>query len=132
MLARSSALADLGGLDESLFAYAEDVDWSLRAASRGHTILVVPASVVRHSVSASSGGTSSPDPLYYGLRNGLVVAERWAPLGTARTWLRRGEAVAAYVVQAASSGNVRARVRAVRDGWRDFRAGRLGQRPAPT
>ena len=25
------------------------------------------------------GGASSPDTLYYGLRNGLVVAERWSP-----------------------------------------------------
>ena len=129
MLARSSSLAELGGLDESLFAYAEDTDWSLRAASAGSSIVVVPASVVRHAVSASTGGAASPDSLYYGLRNGLVVAERWAPLGPVRTWLRRLEAVAAYLAQALLSGNVRAGASAVLDGWRDFLARRLGQRP---
>ncbi|HKY25920.1 MAG TPA: glycosyltransferase family 2 protein [Gaiella sp.] len=128
MLIRSTALGELGGFDDALFAYAEDTDWSLRAASRGASVLVVPASVVRHAVSSSSGGASSPDPIYYGLRNGLVVAERWAPLGAVRTWLRRLEAVAASLAQAAASGNVRPGIRAVRDGWRDFRASRLGPR----
>jgi GT2 family glycosyltransferase len=128
MLARGSALVELGGLDESLFAYAEDTDWSLRAASAGMSILVVPASVVRHAVSGSTGGAASPDSLYYGLRNGLVVAERWAPLRPFRTWLRRIEAVAAYLLQAALSGRARAGARAVLAGWRDFRRGRLGQR----
>ncbi len=95
-----TCLADVGLFDESLFAYAEDTDWSLRAARRGRHVLVVPASVVRHAVSESSGGASSPDTLYYALRNGLVVAERWAPRGPVGTWARRAEAVAAYLAQA--------------------------------
>ena len=128
MLIRSTALVELGAFDDSLFAYAEDTDWSLRAVSRGASVFVVPASVVRHAVSASSGGESSPDPIYYGLRNGLVVAERWAPLGATRTWLRRIEAVAASLAQAVASGSFRPGIRAVRDGWRDFRASRLGPR----
>lgn len=129
MLVSAKALAEVGSFDESLFAYAEDTDWSLRSARAGRRILVVPASVVRHAVSAASGGASSPDTLYYGLRNGLVVAERWAPLRPARTWLRRGEAVAAHLAQALRSDRRRAGARAIRDGWRDFRAGRLGPRP---
>jgi hypothetical protein len=129
MLISSAALAEVGSFDESLFAYAEDTDWSLRSARAGRRILVVPASVVRHAVSASSGGASSPDTLYYGLRNGLVVSERWVPLGPARTWLRRVEAVAAHLAQALRSGRRGAGARAVRDGWRDFRAVRLGPRP---
>ena len=75
MLVSAKALVEIGSFDESLFAYAEDTDWSLRSARAGRRILVVPASVVRHAVSASSGGASSPDTLYYGLRNGLVVAD---------------------------------------------------------
>jgi len=59
-----------------------------------------------------------------------VVAERWAPLGPLRTRLRRGEAVAAHLAQALRSGRRRAGVRAVYDGWRDLRAGRLGPRHA--
>ena len=130
MLVPAGALVELGDFDESLFAYAEDTDWSLRSARAGWKVLVVPASVVRHAVSAASGGASSPDTLYYSLRNGLVVAERWAPLGPLRNWLRRGEAVAAHLAQALGSGSRRAGARAVRDGWRDFRAGRLGPRHA--
>ena len=128
MLIRSDALSEVGVFDESLFAYAEDTDWSLRAAKRGRHVLVVPASVVRHAVSASSGGASSPDTLYYGLRNGLVVAERWAPRGPVGTWARRAEAIAAHLAQALRSDRRRAGARAVLAGWRDFRRGRLGPR----
>ena len=56
MLVPRAALEEVGSLDESLFAYAEDVDWSMRARAAGLTILVVPASVVLHHVSESSGG----------------------------------------------------------------------------
>jgi GT2 family glycosyltransferase len=131
MLIRSDALSEVGIFDESLFAYAEDTDWSLRAAKHGRHVLVVPASVIRHAVSASSGGASSPDTLYYGLRNGLLVAERWAPRGLGGTWARRAEAVAAHLAQALRSDRRRAGVRAVLAGWRDFRRGRVGpRRPA--
>ena len=129
MLIRADMLAEVGVFDESLFAYAEDTDWSLRAATKGHHVLVVPASVVRHAVSKSSGGASSPDSVYYSLRNGLVVAERWAPRGSVGTWARRMEAVAAHLAQVLRSNRREAGARAVLAGWRDFRRGRSGPRP---
>jgi GT2 family glycosyltransferase len=128
MLARREAIDAVGLFDDLLFAYAEDTDWSLRAAAAGRRVLVVPASVVTHAVSASSGGESSPDTIYYALRNGLVVAERHAPRGRFGTWVRRAEAVAAHLAQALLTNRRSAGARAVRDGWRDFRAGRLGPR----
>ena len=115
--------------DEDLFAYAEDTDWTLRAERSGLHALVVPASVVHHAVSASSGGESSPATIYYALRNSLVVSERWAPLGPLRTWLRRLEAVAAYSVQALRSHRRVDGLRAVSEAWRDVRRHRLGPRP---
>ncbi len=118
----------VGLFDEELFAYAEDVDWSLRARRVGKHVLVVPGSIVRHRVSAASGGESSPMSLYYNLRNGLTVAERHAPLGALATARRRAEAVAAHGVQGLLSARRREGLVAVRDGWRDFRAGRLGER----
>ena len=125
----SRAAADRVGLfDEELFAYAEDVDWSLRARQQGLHVLVVPASIVRHHVSAASGGESSPNTIYYDLRNGLTVAERHAPLGRLGTVRRRAESVAAHCAQALAAGRRREGLAAVWDGWRDFRAGRLGQR----
>lgn len=128
MLVPRRVLDRVGGLDESLFAYAEDVEWSLRARAAGLSIVVVPASVVTHRVTASSGGASSPTSIYYALRNGLVVAERAAPLGPLGTARRRLEAAAAFGVQALSSRSRRAAVRAVLDGLRDARHGRLGRR----
>ena len=122
----------VGPLDESLFAYSEDTDWSLRAEHAGLHVLVVPASVVSHAVSASSGGESSPPTLYYNVRNSLVVAERWAPLGKSGTWARRVETVVAHGVQALMAPGRVEGLRAVAEGWRDFRRGRLGQRGSYT
>jgi len=130
MLIPRAALERVGLLDEALFAYAEDVDWSLRARALGLEILVVPASIVHHRVSAASGGASSPATLYYALRNGLVVAERYAPRGRLRTLGRRAEAFSAFVVQALRSGSRVAGLRAVLQGLRDASRRRLGPRAA--
>jgi GT2 family glycosyltransferase len=127
MLVSREVWESVGLFDEGLFAYAEDVDWSLRLRSKGLHVLVVPASVVRHEVSESSGGESSPATIYYSLRNGLIVSERWAPLGGVRTVVRRAEALAAHALQAALFSRRRTEaLRAVSKGWRDYRRGRLG------
>lgn len=132
MLVPAAVLERVGGFDRELFAYSEDVDWSLRARAAGYRIYVVGDSRVYHRVSASSGGESSPVSLYYGVRNALVVAERHAPLGPLGTWRRRGTIVGAHTAQALRSGSRRAGIAAVVEGWRDFRAGVLGQRRAST
>lgn len=128
MLVPRAAAERVGGLDDDLFAYAEDVDWSMRARAAGLSILVVPASVVYHGVSAASGGASSPNTLYYALRNGLVVAERYAPKGPFGTWARRAVATGAVAVQALLSRNRIAGLRAVASGLADAVRGRLGER----
>jgi GT2 family glycosyltransferase len=132
MLVPADVLERVGGFDRELFAYSEDVDWSLRARAAGYRIYVVGDSRVYHSVSASSGGESSPDSIYYGVRNALVVAERHAPLGLVGTWRRRATIVAAHAAQALRSVSRRAGIAAVVEGWRDFRTGVLGQRRAST
>jgi GT2 family glycosyltransferase len=101
----------------------------MRARAAGLSILVVPASVVYHAVSAASGGASSPTTLYYALRNGIVVAERYAPRGRLRTWARRAVAAAAVTIQALRSGDRLGGLRAVAAGVGDAAHGRLGQRP---
>lgn len=130
MLLTAATYERVGLFDEALFAYAEDTDWSLRARQQGLHTIVVPGSIVYHAVSASSGGESSPTSLYYALRNSLVVAERWSPLGVVGTWLRRLDALAAYAAQALRSHRRVDGLRAVMDGWRDFRHRRLGRRQA--
>jgi GT2 family glycosyltransferase len=128
MLISRAALDAVGVLDESLFAYAEDVDWSLRARAAGFRILVVPASVVHHRVSGATGGASSPDSVYYALRNGLVVAGRNASPGRFLSARRLAEAAAAFAAQALRSRDRVEGLRAVREGLRDARRSRLGPR----
>ena len=128
MLVPRPVLERVGMFDEELFAYSEDTDWSVRAREAGYRLLVVPAGRIRHKVSVSSGGENSPATLYYGLRNALAVAERHAPLGPVGTWRRRLVALGVHLVQALRSRRRREALRAVLEGWRDWRRGRLGPR----
>jgi hypothetical protein len=128
VLISGAALEELGPFDEEFFFYTEDVDWSLRAHSRGWRLLVVPGSRVWHQVSAVSGGEGSPVPIYYNLRNSLAVVERHAPLGPLGTWRRRAVLVGTHALLAARRSWRREGLRAVRDAWSDFRAGRFGER----
>jgi len=128
MLIPRAAIDDVGLLDESLFAYAEDTDWSLRARGQGRSLLVVPASRIWHKVSGASGGEGSPTALYYSVRNTLTVCERHAPLGPFGTWRRRTVIVLAITAQALRLPRRGESLRAIVAAWRDFRAGRLGRR----
>ena len=123
-----STFERIGMLDEELFAYVEDADWSLRARQAGLPLRVTAAARVRHKVSASTGGQGSPDAIYYSVRNLLRVCERHAPLAPVGTWRRRLTALGAFTAQALLGRQRRAGLRAVRDGWRDFRRGRFGPR----
>jgi hypothetical protein len=124
------AIERVGVLDEELFAYVEDVEWSLRIRRAGFTIAFVPDAVVVHKGSASTGGSVSTANLYYDTRNTIVVCERHAWLPPGLRGLRRGLIVAAHLTQALSHAQRRDAARAVVEGWRDARRGALGQRSA--
>jgi N-acetylglucosaminyl-diphospho-decaprenol L-rhamnosyltransferase len=53
LLLRRDALAEVGPLDETLFMYAEDLDWCWRARAAGWQIWFTPQAVVRHVGNAS-------------------------------------------------------------------------------
>lgn len=129
MLIPRQALDTVGLLEDALFAYHEDTEWSLRARAAGLPIRVEPSARVRHKVSAATGGEGSPTALYYSVRNTLDVCERHAPLGWFGTWRRRAVVLLAYTTQALLGRGRTGRLGAVREGWRDFRRGRLGPRP---
>jgi GT2 family glycosyltransferase len=129
LLVPAGTIAELGLFDEGLFAYAEDADWSLRAREAGRELLVVPAARVWHHVSSATGGEGSAGALYYSVRNVLAVCERHAPLGRVGTWRRRAVVVGAHTAMALRHPSLE-RLRAIREGYRDFRRGRFGPRSA--
>lgn len=131
MAVSRAAITKAGALDDELFAYVEDVDWCLRVREAGFGVLLVPAARAWHRVSASGGGDSvSTHPLYYGVRNTIVVCERHAPLGRPGTLLRRFVVSGSFAARALALRNRRDALRAVRAGVSDAFAGRLGMRPS--
>jgi GT2 family glycosyltransferase len=129
MAVSRDAVERAGLLDEELFAYVEDVEWSLRIRAAGFRVVLVPDAVVVHKGSASTGGRASTTNLYYDTRNTIAVVERHAPLPPGLRALRRGVVVGAHLVQAALHPHRAAAAGAVLAGWRDARRGRLGPRP---
>jgi len=79
MLIDRALYAEMGGLDERLFCYCEDVDLGYRLRLAGEPTLVVPAAVVRHEGSASSGGPRSDFAVFHGTRNRLWVFVKDTP-----------------------------------------------------
>jgi GT2 family glycosyltransferase len=131
-ISREAAQA-AGLLDEELFAYVEDVDWALRVRAADLEVVFAPDARAWHRVSAASGGEArSTATLYYGVRNTVTVLERHRPLGRTATALRRASILASFTLHALTRPNRREAVRAVRSGYADARAGRLGPRPVLT
>jgi GT2 family glycosyltransferase len=129
-MAVSRRLADtVGLLDEDLFAYVEDVDWSLRAREAGFEVLLVPRARAWHRVGASSGGErASSTAVYYGVRNMIVVCERHRPLPLGLRELRRLVIASTFAATVALGTARGPRLRAVVEGVQDARHGKLGLR----
>ncbi len=68
-LCRRDVFEAAGGFDESFFCYVEDVDLGFRLRLLGETCIQIPAAVVHHVGSASSGGQGSDFARYHGTRN---------------------------------------------------------------
>jgi hypothetical protein len=64
------------------------------------------------------------------VRNTVTVLERRRPLGRLATVARRGSILATYGLHALTRADRRAALAAVREGFGDARAGRLGIRSA--
>ena len=122
-------LETVGLFDEDLFAYVEDVDLAVRARDAGYGVVVAPAARAWHSVSASTGGeAASTHTIYYGVRNTVTMLERRRPLGRFSTRLRRAMILATFGLHALTRTDRRAALAAVREGYGDAVAGRLGVR----
>jgi GT2 family glycosyltransferase len=60
MLVRRSVLEELGGFDEQLPVFGNDIDFGWRAAAAGHKTVVVPSAVVFHAEAAHRGVRRTP------------------------------------------------------------------------
>ncbi|MHA3704359.1 glycosyltransferase family 2 protein [Jatrophihabitans sp. YIM 134969] len=93
LVAHRDVWARTGGFDEGFFLIFEDSDWSVRARSRGVTLLVDHDVTVAHKVSRSFRAPRERRlASYYFVRNGLVFEARWARRHLLRfvlTWIVR-------------------------------------------
>ncbi|HEV3146113.1 MAG TPA: glycosyltransferase family 2 protein [Gemmataceae bacterium] len=78
MVVRRELLDDLGGFDERLFLYYEDLDLAWRARLRGWKFHYCPKAVVQH-VHCASSGEWSPTFCFYVERNRALVNCKNAP-----------------------------------------------------
>jgi GT2 family glycosyltransferase len=68
-LYRRDAIESIGRFDEDYFCYVEDVDLGFRLQLMGYSSKMVPAAIVYHVGSATTGGKHSDFAVYHGHRN---------------------------------------------------------------
>jgi len=79
MLVRASAATEVGFLDERMWAYVEDVDWSIRFLRKGYRLLYEPkARVWHHDGGTSVSGGSQFRRQYLTTRNLLLLCRKHA------------------------------------------------------
>ncbi|MDB5444800.1 MAG: glycosyl transferase [Phenylobacterium sp.] len=79
MMIDRALFLEMGGLDERLFCYCEDVDLGYRLRLRGEPTVLAPQAVVRHVGSASTGGPRSDFAVFHGTRNRVWVFVKNTP-----------------------------------------------------
>ena len=119
-----SAWERVGGLDERLFLYYEDVEWCLRARAAGFALRVEPRATARHAAGSSTGGGQGETWAYYSTRNRLWLLQRLRGRGTAR---REAANTSARALRRLREPIGRAKL----EGVRDWASGRMGRGPYP-
>jgi GT2 family glycosyltransferase len=121
----------IGGLEESFFAYYEEVDYCLRARAAGFRIVVAPAATVRHEGFRGFASGFTPLAAYLKARNlPLLVRRHAGPFGWALfapTYVAMLAASAAGYVVRGQAGEV---VPAIGRGVADALRARGGPPPA--
>ena len=75
MLIKKEVFKSIGLMDEKLFLYAEDADFSLRAWKKGWISAIDPELSILHKVSSTSGH-NSPLKIYYQTRNLIYLIRK--------------------------------------------------------
>jgi len=78
LLIKKKVIEKIGLMSKDYFLYYEDTDWSLKVQQAGFKCLFVPRAKIWHKGSKSSL-VGSPSYIYYHIRNGLILAQRYAP-----------------------------------------------------
>ncbi len=78
LLVKRKVIEEIGLMPEEYFLYYEDTDWSLKAKKAGFKCIFVPQAHIWHKGSATSQ-EGSPSYIYYHVRNGLMLARKFAP-----------------------------------------------------
>lgn len=89
VLVRASAMRDVGLLDESLWAYLEDLEWSIRFRQHGYRLRMAPKALVWHKDGATwvrmLANGSQAKRQYYSTRNLVLIGwkhTRWWQMPT--------------------------------------------------
>lgn len=118
----------IGGFDETLFAYYEEVDLCLRARESGFSPMIAPEAEVGHEGSRGFAGGMTPLAAFLKARNLSVVGLRRVR-GTSRLLFRAG--VAALVAASAAGYLVRGRADIARSLFAGLAAASRGEDGAP-
>ncbi|MET0293862.1 MAG: glycosyltransferase family 2 protein [Phenylobacterium sp.] len=131
MLIDRELFLSIGGLDERLFCYCEDVDLGYRLRLQGEPTVVLPEAVVHHEGSISSGGPRSDFAVFHGTRNRLwVFVKDTPPLLFWLTLPLHLAATALLFARHAARGELKAPLRGLMAGLKDLSVALQARREA--
>ncbi|HEV2361145.1 MAG TPA: glycosyltransferase family 2 protein, partial [Acidimicrobiales bacterium] len=117
-LFRADLLRDLGGFDDQITLFGEDVDISWRAQIAGARVVVEPAARVRHLQATAGGLRSQPDKRFLQRRHELrAVLKNSGPVRRVLGMPRLALMATLEALYCLVTGNV-AQAREVVDSWR--------------
>ena len=132
---RRTMLDEIGGFDESFFAYLEDVDVAWRARMHGWRCLYAPDAIVKHHHSATLGHGSSRKYFLVGRNRVRLLAKNasTAQLGRYMPWILAQDLayVSFIALTQLTLAPLLGRLTGLRE-WRRYRrAGAAGRREIP-
>ncbi|HEY2705480.1 MAG TPA: glycosyltransferase family 2 protein [Candidatus Dormibacteraeota bacterium] len=77
LLVRTSAFREVGGFDDRIFLYCEDVDLSWRCWLAGHSCILEPSARCVHVTQHADHGKDLSGEIYHGYVGGLFLRQRY-------------------------------------------------------